>query len=309
MSSISSAFSLRSSASEKIRRKDELAGWIFAAPAVLGFIIFVLGPMLFSLYLSFTDYTIVIKPNFTGFSNYIELFTSPVSNFYQALKVTAYYVFLSVPLQIIFSYAMAMLLNQNVKALGFFRTVYYLPTIVPLAASSMVWLWLLNPDLGFLNEILRSLGLPTSQWLYDDRTVIPTLVLMSLWSVGGTMLIFLASLQEIPRVYYEAIHIDGGNSFHKLVYVTIPMTTATVFFNLVMGLINGFQVFVQPYIMTEGGPSNSSLMYVYYLFKQAFTVQKMGFACAIAWILFIIIMVFTVIVFKSSRSWVYYEGE
>jgi len=308
MLSLSSSL-VTNAANRRNKLNSEITGWVFASPAILGFLIFVIGPMIASLYLSFTDYTIVLKPNFIGLSNYVELFTSEYTLFYQSLKVTTYYMILSVPLQIIFAYAMALLLNQRVKYLSLFRTIYYLPTVVPLAASSMVWLWLLDPDLGFLNEILRSLRLPTSQWIYDERSVIPTLALMSLWSIGGTMLIFLAAFQDIPKTYYEAISIDGGNSFHKLRYVTIPMTSSTIFFNLVMGLINGFQVFVQPYIMTSGGPSNSSLMYVYYLYREAFALQHMGNACAIAWILFIIIVIFTAIIFKGSKGWVYYEGE
>jgi multiple sugar transport system permease protein len=308
MSNITTA-NVKAYTGRKKRLFDELSGWLFASPAILGFLIFILGPMIASLFLSMTDYTIVAKPNFIGFQNYVELFISSTSLFFQALKVTAYYVALSVPMQIIFSYSIALLLHQKVKCLSFFRTAFYLPTIVPLVASSMVWMWLLNPDLGFLNEILRALNLPTSQWIYAQETVIPTLALMSVWSSGGAMLIFLAALQDIPNVYYEAIYIDGGNSIDKLRYVTIPMTTPTIFFNLVMGLINGFQVFVQPYIMTEGGPKNSSLMYVFYLYREAFALQNMGNACAIAWILFIIIMAFTALIFKTSQNWVYYEGE
>jgi multiple sugar transport system permease protein len=211
-------------------------------------------------------------------------------------------------LQIIVAFFLAILLNQKVKGLAFFRTVFYLPTIVPLIASSMIWMWLFDPDLGLLNVVLRALHLPESQWIYSEGSVVPTLVLMSLWTVGGTMIIFLAGLQDIPRHYYEAIEIDGGNALHKLMYITIPLTSPTIFFNTIMGFIGGFQVFVQPYVMTQGGPNNSSLFYTFYLFREAFTFSNMGYACAIAWVLFIVVLVFTAFLFKTARKWVYYEG-
>ncbi len=309
MPNVFSTFKRRTSVGVKSRLKEEIAGWLFAGPAILGFLIFVLSPMLVSLYFSFTDYMIISRPAFIGFRNYIELFSSRSSLLFQALKITFYYVCLCVPLQILCAYALALLLNQNVKGLGFFRTAFYLPSIVPVAASSIIWLWFLDPNLGFFNYLLKSFHLPTSMWIYSEVTVIPTLAVMNLWTIGGTMLIFLAALKNIPRVYYEAVHMDGGNSLQRLRYVTIPMTSSTIFFNLVMGIIGGLQVFVQPYIMTGGGPSNSSLTFVYYLYREAFTIQRMGNACALAWILFVIVLLLTWIVFRTSQSWVYYESE
>ncbi|MBW7454014.1 carbohydrate ABC transporter permease [Paenibacillus sepulcri] len=291
-----------------LRRKENRLGWLYASPAILGFAIFVLGPMAASLWLSLTDYQVASSPHFVGFDNYASLFNGTDTFFYKSIGVTFYYVMLSVPLQIITAFFLAVLLNQKVKGLAAFRVIFYLPTIVPLVASSMVWLWLLDPDLGFLNTILRSFHLPESQWIYSETTVIPTLVMMSLWTVGGTMIIFLAALQDIPKHYYEAIEIDGGSSFHRLVYITIPLATPSIFFNAIMGLVGGFQVFVQPYTMTGGGPNDSSLFYIFYLFREAFTFSNMGYACAIAWVLFIIIMLFTVLLFKSSKKWVYYEN-
>ncbi|WP_046214255.1 carbohydrate ABC transporter permease [Paenibacillus wulumuqiensis] len=292
-----------------IRRRENWLGWLFAAPAILGFIIFVLGPMIASLWLSLTDYKVASTPNFVGLDNYQNLFNGTDAFFYKSLGVTLYYVILSVPLQIIVAFFLAILLNQNVKGLAFFRTAFYLPTIVPLIASSMVWLWLFDPDMGLLNVIMRALHLPESQWIYSETTVVPTLVLMSLWTVGGTMVIFLAGLKDIPDHYYEAIEIDGGNALHKLIYITIPLTSPTIFFNTIMGFIGGFQVFVQPYVMTQGGPNNGSLFYIFYLFREAFTFSNMGYACAIAWVLFIVIMIFTFLLFRTSQKWVYYEGE
>jgi len=292
-----------------IRRRENWLGWLFAAPAILGFVIFVFGPMIASLWLSMTDYKVASTPHFIGLENYRNLFNGTDAFFYKSLGVTLYYVILSVPLQIIVAFFLAILLNQKVKGLTFFRTAFYLPTIVPLIASSMVWLWLFDPDMGLLNVIMRALHLPESQWIYSETTVVPTLVLMSLWTVGGTMVIFLAGLKDIPDHYYEAIEIDGGNALHKLLYITIPLTSPTIFFNTIMGFIGGFQVFVQPYVMTQGGPNNGSLFYIFYLFREAFTFSNMGYACAIAWVLFIVIMLFTFLLFRTSQKWVYYEGE
>ncbi len=290
-------------------KKEAIAGWLFAMPVVLGFIIFTLGPMLASLVLSFTDYRVLIQPKFVGFDNYTNLFSGLDPFFYKSLLVTSYYVVLSVPAQLIFAFSIALIMNRDIKFRALFRSIYYLPSIVPAVAISMIWLWLLNPDLGLVNSLLKSAGLPTSLWIFSEKTVIPSLVFMSLWTTGGTMVIFLAGLQGIPRHLYEAVEIDGGNSLQSFTHVTLPMMSPTIFFNLVMGFIGGFQSFTSAYIMTQGGPNNASLFYVFYLYREAFTFQKMGSASAIAWVLFVIISILTVLVFRSSNMWVYYEGE
>ncbi|WP_133013564.1 carbohydrate ABC transporter permease [Clostridium cuniculi] len=289
------------------RRKELITGLVFASPVILGFIIFVVGPMIASGYFSLTDYSIASTPKWVGFDNYKNLLTGGDPFFYKSLIVTTIFVIFSVPIQLIFSLMIAMLLNNDVKFKGVFRTIFYLPTIVPAAASSMIWIWLMDPDLGLFNTILRSLGMPTSKWIFDEKTVLPSLIIMSLWTTGSTVIIFLAGLQGVPKQLYEAVEIDGGNSIHKFINVTVPMITPTLFFNLVMGFINGFQTFTQAYIMTNGGPNNSSLFYAFYLYREAFSNFRMGNASALAWILLIIIAVFTFILFKSS-NWVYYEG-
>lgn len=287
-------------------KKNIISGLLFASPVILGFIIFVMGPMITSGYFSLTNYTITGTPEWVGFDNYKNLFVNEDPFFYKSLLVTAIYVFLSVPIQIIASLLVAMVLNRDVKGQGIFRTIFYLPTIVPVAASSMIWIWLMDPNLGLLNGILKAIGLPTSKWIFDQKTVIPSLIIMSLWTIGSTVIIFLAGLQGVPKQLYEAVEIDGGNSFYKFINITIPMITPTLFFNLVMGFINGFQVFTQAYVMTSGGPNNASLFYAFYLYKEAFSNFRMGNACALAWILFIIISLFTLIIFRTSK-WVYYE--
>lgn len=283
-------------------------GLLLALPAILGFLIFTLGPLFASLILSFTDYTVSKAPSFVGVKNYVRLFSNQDPFFYKSLGVTLYYVVLSVPVSMVSAFLLALMLKHNMKGKALFRTIFYLPSIVPAVATATIFMWLLNPDIGLFNQILKAVGLPTSQWIYSEKTVVPTLALMNAWTVGGTMLIFLAGLEGIPNQYYEAVDIDGGNAWNKLWTVTIPMMTPTIFFNLVMGIINGFQTFTQAQIMTEGGPNNASLFYTVLIYREAFKSFRMGNACSLAWVLFVIIMLLSSLVFRSSSSWVYYEG-
>ena len=292
------------------RKKEAFFGILFALPVMLGFLIFVLSPLVISLVLSVTDYNVMgAETHFVGLENFKHLFDGTDIYFYKSLGVTAYYVLLSVPLQIIFAFSIALVLNTNIKGRSVFRTIFYLPTIVPAVASSIVWMMMFDPDTGILNAALNALHLPVSRWIYDEKTVIPSLALMSLWTVGGTVVIFLAGLQNVPKELYESVEVDGGNWFHKLISVTLPMVSPTIFFNLIMSFIGSFQVFSQAYIMTSGGPNNSTLFYVYYMYKEAFQYGHLGNASALGWILFLIILVMTMLVFKSSAVWVFYEGE
>lgn len=290
-------------------RKKNLTGYLFASPAILGFLIFTIGPMLVSLGMSFTDYSVTGGAHFIGLANFKNMFSGNDPYFYKSLWVTTYYVLLSVPLQIVYSFLLAILLNQNVKGLSVWRTIFYLPSVVPAVALSMIWLWILDPDLGLANELLRLLGLPTSKWIFAEETVIPTLSVMSVWTTGSTTLIFLASLKNVSKQLYEAVEIDGGNAFHKFRHITIPFMTPIIFYNVVMSVIGSFQVFSQAYIMTGGGPNNGSLFYVYYLYREAFAYSRLGSSCAIAWVLFVIIMIATAIIFRTSDIWVYYENK
>jgi multiple sugar transport system permease protein len=236
------------------------------------------------------------------------MFSGEDELFFKSLGVTFYFVILRVPAVIILSFCIALLLNMNVRGRAIFRTIIYLPSIVPAVASAMIWMWLLNPDLGLINSVLSWLHLPTSNWLYAENSVIPSVVLTTLWGIGSTVIIFLAGLSGISKQYYEAIDVDGGGWYSKLRHITIPMVTPTIFFNTIMTIIGSFQVFNEAYILTEGGPNNQSLFYVFYLWRTGFRDTEMGYASALAWILFIVIMFFTFIVFKTSKSWVYYEG-
>uniref|UniRef100_UPI003D285D5A carbohydrate ABC transporter permease n=1 Tax=Paenibacillus oryzisoli TaxID=1850517 RepID=UPI003D285D5A len=268
-----------------------------------------LGPLAFTIGLSFTEYSMVGTPKFVGLDNYVRLFTGKEPLFFDSVISTLYYVFVSVPLGIAFSFVIAILLNSKIKGKAFFRGVFYLPVIIPLAASSVIWLWMLQPDFGVVNYILSLFHLPKFNWLSSDTTVIPTLIIFSLWMTGNTMVIFLAGLQNIPSHLYEALDVDGGNAFHKIWYITLPMSSSIIFFNTVIGFVNAFQTFVQPAVMTQGGPNNASYFIVYYLFKEGFQFTKFGTASAVAFLLFLVILLCTAILFRFSNSMVYYEGQ
>jgi len=288
-------------------RREAAAGYLFILPWLLGLLIFILGPILVSFYYSLSEFDVVRAPVFIGGENYARLIDDRL--FWQALKVTSIYVFVSTPLALIFSFALALLMNQRVKLLGLWRTLFYVPTLVPVIASTMLWLWIFNPEFGLLNTLLRYVGIEGPLWLGHSRWALPSLILMSLWTVGGPMLIYLAGLQGIPTDLYEAAEVDGAGAWAKFRAVTLPMMTPVIFFNLVMNMIFAFQVFTQPFIMTQGGPRYATLFYVLYLYQNAFQFFRMGYAAALAWVLFVLILLLTVLVFRSSAMWVFYEGE
>lgn len=275
---------------------------------VLGILIFSIGPILASVYFSLTDYPILSSPEWVGFKNYVDLFTRE-KYFWQAVKVTVIFSVTQVPLAILGGFLLALLLNQKVKGIAFFRTSFYMPTIVPAVASAILWSWLLNPDYGLINSFLGSIGLPTSRFLGDPKSALMSLVLMSLWGVGGGMIIYLAGLQGIPESLYEAAKIDGANSPQMFFRITLPLMTPTLFFNLVMGLIGALQFFTEAFILTRGGPLYSTYFYGLMVYDRAFKFTQMGMASAMAWVLGITTMLLTLLIFRSSSLWVFYENE
>ena len=288
-----------------IRR--HLEGYLFISPWIIGFLIFTLGPFVFSMYLSFTQWELVGSPRWVGTANYARLLTD--RRFTQGLYNTFYFAFFSVPLGIVFSFLLANLLNQQVKARAMFRTLFYIPAITPAVATALLWMWMLQPQFGLLNMGLSVLGIDGPNWLGSTRWVKPALVIMSLWGVGQSVIIFLAGLQGVPDSLYEAAEVDGANAIHRFRHVTIPMVTPTIFFVFIMGMIGAMQVFTQAYVMTEGGPANASLFYVLYLYLVGFRYFNISYASVLAWVLFIIILALTLIQFRLSSRWVYYEGE
>ncbi|MCI0513488.1 sugar ABC transporter permease [candidate division KSB1 bacterium] len=288
-------------------RREAREFYLFISPWLLGFFLFTAGPMLASIFLSFTRWDIITAPVWVGLGNFRELFfTDPY--FWKAIQVTATYSCVAVPLHLTSSLLVAILLNQKIKAMGLFRTIFYLPTVLPVVASSMLWIWLFFPD-GLINFFLGKFGVAPQAWLQQDTTALWALIVMSLWGFGTGMIIFLAGLQGIPETLYEAAIIDGAGWWTKFVHVTLPMLSPIIFFNFIMGVIGTFQVFTQGYIMTAGGPNNATLFYVLYLYVNAFEFLRMGYASAMAWILFFILMGLTVLIFKSTTAWVYYEGK
>ncbi len=264
--------------------------------------------MIATMGISLTDWPVIGDAKWVGLSNFVTLFTSDPF-FPSAVKATLSFAFGSIFLRITYTFLIAMLLNQEIPGKAIFRTIYYLPAIVPVVASSMIWSWAYSVDFGLFNSILKILGLPTSRWISDPKTVMPSLILMDLWASSNTILIFLAGLQGVPRELKEAVDVDGGNAWHRFWAVTVPHMTPFLLFNTVMGLIGSFQVFTQAFIMTGGGPQNATLFLALLVYRQAFQYNNMGMACALAWILFLMVAAVTVVVFRTSGMWVFHYGE
>lgn len=279
--------------------------YLFISPWIIGFLVFTAGPMVASIIISFMRWELLSPPDFVGMSNWKALFSDEL--FWQSIKVTSIYTVLNVPVALTFAFLLALLMNVRVSGIAFFRTLYYLPSLVSGVAVAMLWMWILNPKFGLLNWLLSLVGIQGPEWIYSSTWVIPSFVMMNLWGVGTSMVIFLAGLQSVPAELYEAAELDGAGSLRKLWNITIPIVSPVILFNLIIGIINSFQVFTQAYVMTEGGPGNASLFYVLYLYRNAFQYFQMGYASALAWVLFVIIAFFTYLVFRTSRDRVFYQ--
>lgn len=290
--------------------RDDVAGYAFISPWLIGFIAFSIIPILFSLYYSFTKYDILGEPVFNGLENFRRMATDDL--FWQSLKVTFFYAFVSVPLRLIFAFFVAMLFNRGTRAIRFYQAVYYVPSLVGGSiAIAVMWRRLFMAD-GALNAALARIGIITDySWIGSPSTAIWTLIILAVWQFGSSMLIFLAGLRQIPKELYEAASIDGAGSMRKFANITVPQITPVIFFNLVMQLINGFTVFTQAFVVSggSGDPLNTTLVYALYLYQRAFKYYDMGYGSALAWVLVLIIGLMTAIVFKTSSSWVFYEAK
>lgn len=284
-----------------------LKGYLFISPWLIGFFLLVAIPFIASIYLAFTRYDIVSPPVWIGMANYKRLFTEDPL-FWKSLGITLKYAMIAVPLGTILGVGLALLLNLNIRGIRFYRTAFFLPSIVPMVASCAVFSWVLNPQIGLMNSLLRLIGVEGPAWLSSEPWAFYSLVMMSLWSVGGSMIIYLAGLKDIPVSLYEAAVVDGATPWQRTIHITLPMLTPVIFFNLVMGIINAFQYFAQAYIMTEGGPEDSTTFYALYLFQRSWRYLDMGYASAMAWILFVIVMAITILLFKTHKKWVHYGG-
>ncbi len=291
----------------KKETKQALSFFAFASPWIIGFICLTLIPICASLILSLTEWDILTPPKWIGMQNYIEIFNDPL--FYKSLKITITYAVFSVPLNVIFSLFIALLLNSDIKNINLYRTIYYLPAVVSGVVVSLLWAWMFNPEFGLINNLLLKVGISGPKWIYDERWVMSSLIIMSLWGIGGGIILYLSGLQSIPSELYEAAKIDGANWSDKLIHITLPSMSPILLFTTLTGIIGAMQTFTQAYVMTSGGPNNSSLFFAFYIYNHAFTWHKMGKACALAWILFIIIFMLSIIVLKISSKMVYYESK
>ncbi|CAN5586409.1 sugar ABC transporter permease [soil metagenome] len=288
--------------------EETRAGWLMLSPWVIGFLIFTAFPVGASLYFSFTKYDVVSSPEWVGLDNYRRLFTKD-DLFPKSIVNSLIYTALYVPLHTVLALAIAVLLHHAQHLKGLFRTLFYLPAMTPAVATAYLWITLMNPNDGLVNRGLRALHLPAPAWTVDPFWIKPTVVISQLWVMGGAMIILLAALNGVPAVLYEAAKLDGAGRWRRFWNVTLPMISGVLFFVLTVALINSLQVFTQGYVMydSDGGPSNSALFAVMYLFQRAFSYFQMGYAAAIAWVLFVIIITITALQFKISRRWVYYE--
>ena len=279
----------------------------FISPWIIGFLGFFVYPLLLSLYYSFTEYNLLQSPKWVGLHNYRSL---PEDTHYtNAVWNTVYFVAFSVPLGVLTAFIIAFLLNQQLRWRVLLRMIFYIPIVVPISATAILWMWIFNSNWGLLNNLLDLVGIDGPSWLGSPAWSKPSLIIMQLWLVGGSVLIFLAALQDVPRALYDAAMVDGANAWRRVWHVTIPMVTPAILFSLLTGLIAAFQTFANAWIMTRGGPIRSTEFYVLYLYDNGFRFFRMGYASAMAWILFGVVVVVTVILFRTSARWVYYGGE
>jgi multiple sugar transport system permease protein len=290
-----------------LQRRNAIYGYIAILPWFIGFLVFTAGPMVYSAYLAFTDWELLTPPEWVGLKNFEKLRSDPL--FRTAMTNTIIYTVVSVPLQLLVALIVALLLNQGVRGQNLYRAIAFLPSQMPAVATSMLWFFIFSPTGGLANAAIGLFGIPPQKWLWDIELVKPALIAIAVWAFGGAMIIFLAGLQDIPQTLYEAAEIDGAGALSKLWYITVPLLTPTIFFNLVIGLIGAFQVFTPVYLMTGGGPGTSSMMMGLLIYREGFEEYNMGYASLLAWVLFLVVIVLTVIQFTIARRWVHYEGD
>lgn len=289
------------------RKKEVIAGLLFVSPWIIGLLVFISYPVLASLYYSFTDYSVLKPAIFIGLENYIELFQDEI--FWITLQNTFIYAAFALPLGMITAITLALLLNNKVRGMAFYRTIFFLPSLVPMVSLAVLWLWVFNGEYGVLNSFLQMFGISGPNWLGDPLWTKPALVVMSVWGVGNAVVIYLASLQDVPTQLLESADLDGATSWKKTRHITLPMISPVILFNLIMGIIGTLQVFTVPYVMFPGGaPARSTYFFTMYLYDNAFLFNRMGYASAMGWIMFVIILLFTHFALKLSEKHVHYGG-
>jgi len=288
--------------------KNNLVAYAFITPALIGLFALTIIPMIGVIVMSLTQWTGLQPPSFIGVSNYTNIFKNDLF-FTKSVFVTLYFAFGAVISAMIYSFVIAIMLNQKIPARGFWRSLFFIPYIIPAVAVNVVWSWLYDANFGVFNYILNQLGFDKSLWIQSETMVVPSLIFMTVWGAGSLIVIFLAGLQNVPRVYLEAVEIDGGNAWHKFWYIIIPMMTPIIFFNFLMSIIGNLQVFVPAFSITHGGPNNASLFFVYLIYREGFMRNNMGYACALSMLFFVFIAILTAIIFKTSNKWLFYEGK
>ncbi len=298
---------------KRLSFEETLFGWIFIIPAVLGLLLFQLGPVVASLGLSFTKYDIINRPTWHGLTNYTKLFSDDL--WLKSIEVTSRYVALYVPLSLVFAYLVALLMSGRIRGIAVWRTMWYLPSIVPAVAAAAVWRWGLHPEFGPINYPLKLLGLPAPRWLADPDWIVPSIVFISLWGLGNSVLIFLAAITGVPPSFYEAAEVDGAGRWDRFRLITVPLTSSIIFFQLIIAVIQAFQVFTSAFILfgsnaasSSAGPGNAALFYMLYMYRNAFGYFRNGYASAMAWLLFLTVALLTLVLFKTQNRWVYYEA-
>lgn len=302
---------MRSQAAQKrgsISRRETLQFYLFISPWLIGFVVFMLYPLVSSLYYSFTRYEIGSTPVWIGLRNYVEMFTDP--RYLNSIKVTLIFALVSIPLMTMVALGLALILTQKLRGINIFRSVYFMPSVMPMVAVSLTFFYVLRPETGPLAGLLALVGIEGPRWLGEAAWALPALIGINVWLIfGGQMVIYMAGIKGIPQELYEVAEIDGAGSWAKFRHVTIPMLTPTIFLNLILGIIGAMQVFDIPYVMTEGGPADATRTYMIHLYNRGWVEIRMGSGSAMGWVLFLIIMIITLLVIRSSAAWVYYEGE
>lgn len=291
-----------------LARREAIEGYINLTPWMIGFLAFTAFPIVVSIILGFTEWTVVKDPRFIGLDNYVRMFTADPL-FWQSLRATLGYVALSLPLKLIFGLALALLLNLKIPGINIYRTLFYIPAVISGVAVSLMWIWLLQPDTGVVNTLLGYAGIQGPKWFWDSDWALMSVALMSIWRVGGSAIIYLAGLQNIPVQLYEAAQVDGANAWRRFWRITLPLLTPTIFFQLVIEMIDSFKIFTEAFVITQGGPLKATYFFLYYFYEEAFRNFNMGYASALALILTLVILLATVFVNYTSKRWVYYEAE
>lgn len=290
------------------KRRDNLTGYLFITPWAIGFVFLLLGPLVFSLVISFTEWNMVGSPRWIGVDNYAKMFTRDPF-YFKALFVTFKYVFIMVPLQVAIAIVIALLLNRATIGIRWFRALFYMPSLIQGVTLALIWAWMFNDDFGPVNYFLELAGLPRVYWLTDPQVALYSLIIIALWGVGSPMVLYLSALRSVSTEYYEAANIDGAGNVRKFFNVTLPLITPTILFNIITSLIASFQTIVLAFVLTGGGPAQATYFYSFHVYRNAFTHFKMGYASAMAWIMFVLIVALTGIILRTSKYWVHYEAD